>query len=129
MAEILNAVQANLIMVGVFLIPLILMRGADIILGVAVSRKNSVSWDWKKFLRGLFYTICFVGGTGLFTASISMIEPIIQAYNIVGDETTLTMLNGISVLAVCGIILTITVTSYGKDCFEKIKVLVGKEGK
>ena len=129
MVEILNAVQANLIMVGVFLIPLVLMRVADIILGVAVSRKNSISWDWKKFLWGLFYTICFAGGTGLFTASISMIEPIVRVYNIVGDETTLTMLNGISVLAVCGIILTITVTSYGKDCFEKIKALVGKEGK
>lgn len=129
MAEILNAVQTNLIMVGVFLTPLVLMRIADIVLGVAVSRKNSVSWDWKKFLWGLFYTVCFVTGTGLFTASISMIEPIIRVYNIVGDETTLTMLNGISVLAVCGIILTITVTSYGKDCFEKIKTLAGKEGK
>lgn len=129
MGEILNAVQTNLIMVGVFLIPLILMRGADIILGVAVSRKNSVSWDWKKFLWGLFYTACFAGGTGLFTASISMIEPIIRVYNIVGDETTLTMLNGIGVLAVCGIILTVTITSYGKDCFEKIKILAGEEGK
>lgn len=129
MTEIFNAIQTNLIMVGVFLIPLILMRAADIILGVAVSRKNSVSWGWKKFLWGLFYTVCFAGGTGLFTASISMIEPIIRVYNIVGDETTLTMLNGISVLAVCGIILTITVTSYGKDCFEKIKALAGKEGK
>lgn len=129
MTEILNAIQTNLIMVGVFLIPLILMRAADIILGVAVSRKNSVLWDWKKFLWGLFYTACFAGGTGLFTASISMIEPIVRVYNIVGDETTLTMLNGISVLAVCGIILTITVTSYGKDCFEKIKALAGKEGK
>lgn len=129
MTEILNVVQSNLIMVGVFLIPLILMRSADIVLGVAVSKKNNVSWDWKKFLWGLFYTVCFVEGTGLFTASISMIEPIIRAYNIVGDETTLTTLNGISVLAVCGIILAITVTSYGKDCFEKIKVLAGKEGK
>lgn len=129
MVEILSAIRENLIMVSAFLVPLILMRAADIILGVAISRRNSVAWDWKKFLWGLFYTICFAAGTGLFTMSISMIEPIIRVYNIVGDETTLTMLNGISVLAMCGIILTITVTSYGKDCFEKIKTLAGKEGK
>ena len=46
----------------------------------------------------------------LCCGSISMIEPIARVYNIVGDETTLTMLNGISILAMCGIILTITVT-------------------
>lgn len=129
MTDILNTVLANLLMVGVFLIPLVLMRMADIILGVAIAKKNSISWHWNKFLWGLFYTVCFAGGTGLFTASISMIEPIVRVYNIVGDETTLAMLNGISVLAVCGIILTVTVTSYGKDCFEKIKILAGEEGK
>lgn len=127
MAEILNAVQSNLLMVGVFLIPLALMRIADIVLGVAIAKKNSISWNWSKFLWGLFYTVCFIAGTGLFTTSISMIVPIIETFGIVADEAVLTALNGISVVTVCLVILTVTVTSYGKDCFEKIKTLVGKQ--
>ena len=43
MTDILNTVLANLLMVGVFLIPLVLMRMADIILGVAIAKKNSIS--------------------------------------------------------------------------------------
>ena len=58
-----------------------------------------------------------------------MIEPIIRQFGIVADEATLTALNGISIVAVCLIILAITVTSYGKDCFEKIKTLAGKSEK
>ena len=126
MAEILNAVQSNLLMVGVFLIPLALMRTADIVLGVVIAKKNSISWNWNKFLWGLFYTVCFIVGTGLFTTSISMIVPIVETFGIVADEAVLTALNGISVVAVCLVILTITVTSYGKDCFEKIKTLIGQ---
>lgn len=127
MTEILNAVQSNLLMIGTFLIPLALMRIADIILGVAIAKKNSISWNWSKFLWGLFYTVCFIVGTGLFTTSISMIVPIIETFGIVADEAVLTALNGISVATVCLVILTVTVTSYGKDCFEKIKTLVGKD--
>lgn len=127
MAEILNAVQSNLLMVGVFLIPLVLMRVADIVLGVAIAKKNSILWNWSKFLWGLFYTVCFIVGTGLFTTSISMIAPIIETFGIVADEAVLTALNGISVVAACLVVLTVTVTSYGKDCFEKIKTLVGKQ--
>lgn len=129
MTDILNTVLANLLMVGVFLIPLVLMRMADVILGVAIAKKNNISWHWNKFLWGLFYTVCFIVGTGLFTTSISMIEPIIRQFGIVADEATLTALNGISIVAVCLIILAITVTSYGKDCFEKIKTLAGKSEK
>lgn len=129
MTEILNAVQSNLLMVGAFLIPLALMRAADIVLGVAIAKKDSISWNWNKFLWGLFYTVCFIVGTGLFTTSISMIVPIVETFGIVADEATLTALNGISIVAVCLIILAITVTSYGKDCFEKIKTLAGKSEK
>lgn len=126
MTEILNAVQSNLLMVGAFLIPLALMRAADIVLGVAIAKKDSISWNWNKFLWGLFYTVCFIVGTGLFTTSISMIVPIVETFGIVADEAVLTALNGISVVAVCLVILTVTVTSYGKDCFEKIKTLIGQ---
>lgn len=126
MNEIFEIVLTNLIMVGVVLIPLVLMRMADILLGVAIAKKNKLKFSRKKFLWGLFYTICFLAGIGLFTTSISMIEPIIRMFGIVADETMLTALNGISVIAVCLFVLTVTVISYGKDCFEKIKVLVGK---
>lgn len=126
MTEILNTIMENLLMVGIFLVPLALMRIADIILGVAIAKKNKIMWDWSKFLWGLFYTVCFIVGTGLFTTSISMIEPIIRIFGIVVDENTLTALNDISVIAVCLFILTITVVSYGKDCFEKIKTIVNK---
>ena len=49
MVEILSAIRENLIMVSAFLVPLILMRAADIILGVAISRRNSVAWDWAVY--------------------------------------------------------------------------------
>lgn len=127
MTDIMNIIVSNLIMVGGFLIPFALMRMADIILGIAIAKKNMILWDKKKFLWGLFYTICFIMGTGLFTISISMIVPIIEIFEVVTDESILTALNSISVVAVCLIILTVTVTSYGKDCFEKIKALIGKQ--
>lgn len=126
MTEILNTIMENLLMVGIFLVPLALMRIADIILGVAIAKKNNISWNLNKFLWGLFYTLCFIVGTGLFTTSISMIVPIIEVFGIVVDENVLTALDGISVVAVCLVILTVTIISYGKDCFEKIKALVGK---
>ena len=127
MNEIMNIVIANLTMVGVFLVPLALMRVADITLGIAIAKKNSISWDWNKFLWGIFYTICFIVGVGLFTTSISMIEPIVRIFGLIVDEATLTALNGISVIAVCLFVLTVTITSYGKDCCEKIKILISKD--
>ena len=127
MNEIMNIVIANLTMVGVFLVPLALMRVADIALGTAIAKKNKVQWDWKKFLWGIFYTICFIVGVGLFTTSISMIEPIVRIFGLIVDEATLTALNGISVIAVCLFVLTVTITSYGKDCCEKIKILISKD--
>ena len=126
MDEMLKIILDNLIMIGMFFIPLTLMRIADIVLGIAIAKKNSISWDWNKFLWGLFYTICFIVGVGLFTTSISMIEPIVRIFGLIVDEATLTALNEISSIAVCLIILSVTVTSYGKDCFGKIKTLVGK---
>lgn len=127
MDEMLKIILDNLIMIGMFFIPLTLMRIADIVLGVAIAKKNSISWDWNKFLWGIFYTICFIVGVGLFTTSISMIEPIVRIFGLIVDEATLTALNGISIIAVCLFVLTITITSYGKDCCEKIKILISKD--
>ena len=127
MNEIMNIVIANLTMVGIFLVPLALMRVADIALGTAIAKKNKVQWDWNKFLWGIFYTICFIVGVGLFTTSISMIEPIVRIFGLIVDEATLTALNGISVIAVCLFVLTVTITSYGEDCCEKIKILISKD--
>ena len=124
MVEIIKIACENLIMVGAFLIPLAMMRVADIILGIVIAKKQKIKWDWKKFLWGVFYTICFLLSIALFTTSISMIIPLTSIFGIIIDETTMTALNDINTIAICVTALTITVVSYGKDCFKKIETLM-----
>ena len=126
MTEILNIILSNLIMVGVFLIPFVLFRVADILFGVAIARKSEISFNWKKFLWGIFYTFCAVIGLACFVTSVSLIIPLIEYYGLILDENVLGVLNSINCIAVCGYIVYVSVMGYGKDAFSKFHTLVEK---
>lgn len=126
MTEILNIILSNLIMVGVFLIPFILFRVADILFGVAIARKRKIGFDWKKFLWGIFYTLCAVIGLACFVTSVSIIVPLIEYYGLIMDDGVTTVLNAINSVAVCGYIVYVSVMGYGKDAFSKFHTLVEK---
>lgn len=122
----LEIIFNQLIMVGLFLVPLILIRAADISLGIAIAKKKSVSFKWKKFLWGIFYSVCFILGVMCFITGIGIVPVLIEYYGIVLNDEVLESLNTISSVSVCIMTVTITVTSYAKDCYAKIKAFITK---
>lgn len=123
--DITTTTLHNLIITGISLIPLMSMRVADIFLGVSLAKKQEISLNRNKFLWGLFHSFCFLLGVAFFVLSVSMISPIAEYFNV--TEEIMSELNDISTVSICVIIIAVTITSYGKDCFDKIKLLIKGE--
>jgi len=73
MEELFNIILNNLRTVGLCLILLVLFRLADILFGIANAKKQSITFDLKKLLWGIFYTICFIIGLASFVTAISSV--------------------------------------------------------
>ena len=117
---ILQTVIQNLETVGLCLMLLVLFRVSDILFGVALAKKKKISFNWKKFLLGIFYTLCAVVGL----AGLSMVIPIINYCGIVTDETVNQTLDVINVVAICTTILVVSIVTYGKSAFEKFNTFI-----
>lgn len=124
MEELFNIILNNLRTVGLCLILLVLFRLADILFGIANAKKQSITFDLKKLLWGIFYTICFIIGLASFVTAISSVIPIIDYCNIVVDEDIKTALDGINVIIIACTIVGISVKTYGIEAFKKFKIFI-----
>ena len=122
--EILQTVIQNLETVGLCLMLLVLFRVSDILFGVALAKKKKISFNWKKFLLGIFYTLCAVVGLTTLVTGLSMVIPIINYCGIVTDETVNQTLDVINVVAICTTILVVSIVTYGKSAFEKFNTFI-----
>ena len=122
--EILQTVIQNLETVGLCLMLLVLFRVSDILFGVALAKKKKISFNWKKFLLGIFYTLCAVVGLATLVTGLSMVIPIINYCGIVTDETVNQTLDVINVVAICTTILVVSTVTYGKSAFEKFNTFI-----
>lgn len=121
---ILQTVIQNLETVGLCLMLLVLFRVSDILFGVALAKKKKISFNWKKFLLGIFYTLCAVIGLATLVTGLSMVIPIINYCGIVTDETVNQTLDVINVVAICTTILVVSIVTYGKSAFEKFNTFI-----
>ena len=121
---ILQTVIQNLETVGLCLVLLVLFRVSDILFGVALAKKKKISFNWKKFLLGIFYTLCAVVGLATLVTGLSMVIPIINYCGIVTDETVNQTLDVINVAAICTTILVVSIVTYGKSAFEKFNTFI-----
>ena len=121
---ILQTVIQNLETVGLCLMLLVLFRVSDILFGVALAKKKKISFNWKKFLLGIFYTLCAVVGLSTLVTGLSMVIPIINYCGIVTDETVNQTLNVINVVAICTTVLVVSIVTYGKSAFEKFNTFI-----
>lgn len=122
--EILQTVIQNLETVGLCLMLLVLFRVSDILFGVALAKKKKISFNWKKFSLGIFYTLCAVVGLATLVTGLSMVIPIINYCGIVTDETVNQTLDVINVVAICTTILVVSIVTYGKSAFEKFNTFI-----
>ena len=122
--EILQTVIQNLETVGLCLMLLVLFRVSDILFGVALAKKKKISFNWRKFLLGIFYTLCAVVGLATLVTGLSMVIPIINYCGIVTDETVNQTLDVINVVAICTTILVVSIVTYGKSAFEKFNTFI-----
>ena len=122
--EILQTVIQNLETVGLCLMLLVLFRVSDILFGIALAKKKKISFNWKKFLLGIFYTLCAVVGLATLVTGLSMVIPIINYCGIVTDETVNQALDVINVVAICTTILGVSIVTYGKSAFEKFNTFI-----
>lgn len=121
---ILQTVVQNLVTVGCCLILFVLFRISDIFLGIAIAKKNKISFNKKKLLRGLFYTLCAVIGLATLVTGLSMVIPIINYCGIVTDDTINEVLDIVNVVAICASILSVSIVTYGKSAFEKFNTFI-----
>lgn len=124
MEELFNIILNNLRTVGLCLILLVLFRLADILFGIANAKKQSITFDFKKLLWGIFYTVCFIIGLASFVTAISSVIPIIDYCNIIVDEDIKTALDGINVIVIACTIIGISVKTYGIEAFKKFKIFI-----
>lgn len=101
-----------------------MFRVSDILFGVALAKKKKISFNWKKFLLGIFYTLCAVVGLATLVTGLSMVIPIINYCGIVTDETVNQTLDVINVVAICTTILVVSIVTYGKSAFEKFNTFI-----
>ena len=121
---ILQTIIQNLTTVGLCLILFVLFRVSDILFGIAIAKKNKIAFNWKKFFRGIFYTLCAVGGLATLVTGLSMVIPIVNYCGITTDETVNQVLDVINVVAICTLILGVSIITYGKSAFEKFNTFI-----
>ena len=124
MQDLLNIILTNLQTVGLCLILLLFFRVADMLFGIANAKKQKIVFNKKKFLWGLFYTLCFVAGLATFVTAVSMVIPVIKYCQLVADESILKTLDVINVTVMSLSILTVSVVTYGKDAYDKFKQFI-----
>lgn len=127
MGNILSEILENLKVVGLCSILLVLFRVADILFGIANAKKKRVSFSKKKFLCGIFYTLCAVCGLVALVTGLSAVIPIITMCGIITDETINNVLETVNITAICGTILYVSIVTYGKSAYDKFNIFIGKD--
>lgn len=117
----------NLKVVGLCSILLVLFRTADILFGIANAKKKKVLFNRKKFLWGIFYTICAVFGLAALITGLSAVIPIITMCGVITDDTINNVLDVVNITAICGAILYVSIVTYGKSAYEKFNIFIGKD--
>jgi hypothetical protein len=106
-------------MVGVFMIPLLLTRLADICFGTILSFKDvNLKFDVKKFFSGIAYGLIVAVGIASLVCGVVTLPALLEMYNItiVNTELISTMVNAVSVIS----IVVTAVLTYGKDAYNKM---------
>jgi len=114
--EILNAVLDSLVMVSSFGIFMLFCAFSNSILGSVIASKTN-EFQWKTLLTGVVRNI----GVDILAAGLSGITKLIEIYNVAPQYSE--SIQGVSVLAIVAIIITLSYTVYGKQALDKIKSL------
>jgi len=123
MKEIMNIVINTLTMVGVFLIPMVLVRFADILFGILIANKTiNQIFEFKKLARGIITSLGFMIALGSLVSGFCVLPYLLTYYNI--DFIDLTKFEYFSNYAIIFVIVTVTIVTYGKDAFAKFKTLL-----
>ncbi|MCH5323952.1 MAG: hypothetical protein J1E39_01945 [Eubacterium sp.] len=125
MREILSTVLTNLEYVGACMLLLALFRAADILFGIAIAKKNNITFDKTKFIHGIIYTVCALVGSAALVTGLSMAVPIIAYCKLLTDETLVETLKTFNVTAMCSTLIAIAIVTYGKDAVNKFKQFFG----
>ena len=118
--EILNAVLDSLVMVSSFGIFMLFCAFSNSILGSVIASKTN-EFQWKTLLTGVVRNIGVVLGVDILAAGLSGITKLIEIYNVAPQYSE--SIQGVSVLAIVAIIITLSYTVYGKQALDKIKSL------
>ena len=90
------------------------------ILGSVIASKTN-EFQWKTLLAGVLRNIGVVLGVDILAAGLSGITKLIEIYNVAPQYSE--SIQGVSVLAIVAIIITLSYTVYGKQALDKIKSL------
>ena len=114
--DVLNAVLDSLVMVSSFSLFMLCCALSNTILGSIIASKTA-TFEWKTLAKGLLRNI------DVLAAGLSGITKLIEIYDVVPQYSD--ALQGISVLAIVAIIVTISYKVYGAQAIEKIKAIGG----
>lgn len=122
--EIWIKVWQSLVMGFAFLIPFAFCRAADIGFGaVLASKLDNLTFDFKKFFKGILYTFVTLISLACLITGITMIPELLNYYDITDTDI---LKNSIDVIMIVATIVVSAIT-YGKDAYEKFKRLIEKQ--
>lgn len=124
--ELWITVWQSLLMGFAFLVPFAFCRLADIAFGAVLATKlDNLTFDWKKFFKGIGYTLITLIGLACLIAGITMIPELLEFYQIeIIDTDALGEI--INVVMIVSTTITAALT-YGRDAYDKFKQLISKK--
>ena len=120
--DVLSSVLESLVMVSSFGLFMLCCALSNTILGSIIASKTA-TFEWKTLAKGLLCNIGVVLGIDVLAAGLSGMTKLIEIYDVVPQYSE--ALQGVSVLAIVAIIVTISYKVYGAQAIEKIKAIGG----
>lgn len=127
MKELFSYILTNLVMVFSFLLPLFLIRVSDIFLGCYIARKININFDIHKLRDGLIFTLLLLIGIACFVTALVITPHLISYYELtnMAEEAMSNVVNTVMLV----VLIIMSIVTYGKDCYEKLKVIFSKQEK
>lgn len=122
--DIFETIKADVLMCTYFSVIMVIGMLANTVMGVITATvSESQTFKWSILLKGLLKNIGIILAVDLAAASLSGIVAGIKHFSI--DIINPEILSDVSVTVIVAILITLTVTVYGKQFIEKFKSLGG----